>query len=158
MEIHTCELDSLVYNTFVLACNSVSLRFNLGSDLVEVEIFLLLVEFGEYTIRLCSGCFKIDKLRLTTCTILNYKGRRVTTPEPLGRKSRPTMFSSSDDLPDDWVPKFHWIMYLRRQFWAIKYVNGVLHLWSYRLSWWASSGYRRAACRFVLLFTFCAFF
>lgn len=36
----------------------------------------------------------------------NYKGRRVTTPEPLGKKSRPTIFYNSEDLPDDWVPEF----------------------------------------------------
>lgn len=42
---------------------------------------------------------------LLTWTILNSSGLLVTTPEPLGKKSRPTMFSKSDDLPDDWVPK-----------------------------------------------------
>ena len=32
------------------------------------------------------------------------RGRRVTIPLPRGRKSRPTMFSSTDDLPDDCEP------------------------------------------------------
>jgi hypothetical protein len=46
-----------------------------------------------------------QNVRFGTCTILNSSGLLVTTPEPLGKKSRPTMFSKSDDLPDDWVPK-----------------------------------------------------
>ena len=29
----------------------------------------------------------------------------MTTPEPLGKKSRPTMFSRSELLPLDWVPR-----------------------------------------------------
>lgn len=33
------------------------------------------------------------------------RGRRVTTPEPLGRKSSPTMFSRRELFPLDWVPK-----------------------------------------------------
>lgn len=32
------------------------------------------------------------------------RGRRVTMPVPRGRKSRPTMFSSTDDLPLDCEP------------------------------------------------------
>lgn len=32
------------------------------------------------------------------------KGRRVTMPLPRGRKSRPTMFSNTEDLPEDWEP------------------------------------------------------
>ena len=32
------------------------------------------------------------------------KGLRVTTPEPLGRQSIPTICYSKDDLPDDWFP------------------------------------------------------
>lgn len=31
-------------------------------------------------------------------------GRLVTIPLPLGKKSRPTIFSSTDDLPEDWEP------------------------------------------------------
>ena len=29
----------------------------------------------------------------------------MTTPDPLGRKSSPTMFSRSELLPLDWVPR-----------------------------------------------------
>lgn len=32
------------------------------------------------------------------------KGRRVTIPVPLGKKSRPTMFSSTELFPLDWEP------------------------------------------------------
>lgn len=32
------------------------------------------------------------------------RGRRVTTPDPLGRKSMPTIFSNKEDFPLDWVP------------------------------------------------------
>jgi len=42
---------------------------------------------------------------LMSCRI---KGLRVTIPLPLGRKSRPTMFSKTDDLPDDCDPTTTW--------------------------------------------------
>lgn len=32
------------------------------------------------------------------------RGRLVTMPLPRGKKSRPTMFSRTDDLPADWEP------------------------------------------------------
>lgn len=38
-------------------------------------------------------------------TSLSSRGLRVTTPEPLGKKSSPTIFYSSELLPLDWVPK-----------------------------------------------------
>lgn len=44
-------------------------------------------------------------LRGSVWTSLNYKGLRVTTPEPRGKKSKPTIFSKSELLPLDWVPK-----------------------------------------------------
>lgn len=34
----------------------------------------------------------------------NMSGRRVTMPLPRGRKSLPTIFSSTDDFPDDCEP------------------------------------------------------
>ena len=37
-------------------------------------------------------------------------GLRVTMPEPRGRKSRPTMFSRTDDLPEDWEPTTTYVM------------------------------------------------
>lgn len=42
-----------------------------------------------------------EYLRLLTWTILNSRGLLVTTPDPLGKKSRPTMFYKRDDFPDD---------------------------------------------------------
>ena len=35
---------------------------------------------------------------------LSSKGLRVTTPLPLGKKSKPTILSNNELLPDDWVP------------------------------------------------------
>jgi len=35
---------------------------------------------------------------------LSSRGRLVTTPSPLGKKSRPTIDSSTEDLPADWDP------------------------------------------------------
>lgn len=35
----------------------------------------------------------------------NSSGRLVTTPEPRGKKSRPTIDSKTEDLPADWEPK-----------------------------------------------------
>lgn len=32
------------------------------------------------------------------------RGRRVTIPLPRGKKSRPTIFSSTDDFPEDCEP------------------------------------------------------
>ena len=32
------------------------------------------------------------------------RGLRVTMPLPRGRKSRPTIFSSTEDFPEDWEP------------------------------------------------------
>ena len=63
----------------------------------SVNFFLLL----PYMISSNSaqGCFSPWML-----FILNYKGLRVTTPDPLGRKSRPTICSSKELLPDDWFP------------------------------------------------------
>lgn len=37
-------------------------------------------------------------------TSLNSRGLLVTTPEPLGKKSKPTIFYSSELLPEDCVP------------------------------------------------------
>lgn len=39
------------------------------------------------------------------CTKRSSRGRLVTTPEPRGRKSRPTIFSKSELFPLDCVPK-----------------------------------------------------
>ena len=33
------------------------------------------------------------------------RGRLVTTPFPLGKKSKPTIDSKTEDFPEDWVPK-----------------------------------------------------
>ena len=38
-------------------------------------------------------------------TSLNYNGLLVTTPEPRGKKSKPTMFSRRELFPLDCVPK-----------------------------------------------------
>ena len=45
-----------------------------------------------------GGTFPLTWLRRSS------RGRLVTTPSPLGRKSRPTIDSSTDDLPADWDP------------------------------------------------------
>jgi len=39
-------------------------------------------------------------------TLMSWRmsGLRVTIPLPRGRKSRPTMFSRTEDLPEDWEP------------------------------------------------------
>lgn len=42
---------------------------------------------------------------LMSCRI---SGRRVTMPLPRGRKSRPTMFSRTEDFPADWDPTTTW--------------------------------------------------
>mmetsp|Transcript_10194 Transcript_10194/g.25273 ORF Transcript_10194/g.25273 Transcript_10194/m.25273 type:complete len:215 (+) Transcript_10194:1375-2019(+) len=39
-----------------------------------------------------------------TCTSCSSSGRLVTIPEPRGRKSRPTRLSSTEDLPQLWLP------------------------------------------------------
>ena len=38
------------------------------------------------------------------CIRRSSRGLLVTTPEPLGRKSSPTMFSNKEDFPDDYEP------------------------------------------------------
>ena len=58
IKIDTCKFNGLVNDSFVLACNSVGLCLDLSSDFIEVEIFFILVEFLENTIRLCGGYFK----------------------------------------------------------------------------------------------------
>lgn len=45
-----------------------------------------------------------NKLRWSVWTSLNYNGLLVTTPEPRGKKSKPTMFSSKELFPLDCVP------------------------------------------------------
>lgn len=47
----------------------------------------------------------VAEVRGSVWTNLSSSGRLVTTPDPLGRKSRPTMFSRSELLPLDWVPR-----------------------------------------------------
>ena len=59
----------------------------------------------------------------------NSNGLRVTTPSPRGKKSRPTIDSNTDDLPELWVPREH----IRGNFiysftpqsrsWSIKFIN-----------------------------------
>lgn len=43
-------------------------------------------------------------------TLISWRmsGRRVTMPLPRGRKSRPTMFSRTDDFPEDCDPTTTW--------------------------------------------------
>ena len=43
-------------------------------------------------------------IRGSVWTSLSSKGLRVTTPEPRGRKSSPTIFSRRELFPLDWVP------------------------------------------------------
>ena len=53
-----------------------------------------------------SFCWYFVTIGSSSLTLINCKtkGLRVTIPVPLGKKSLPTMFSSTDDLPQDWDP------------------------------------------------------
>lgn len=48
---------------------------------------------------------KKEMLRGSVWTRRSYKGRRVTTPLPRGKKSKPTMFSNNELFPLDCVPR-----------------------------------------------------
>lgn len=49
-------------------------------------------------------------------------------PDPLGKKSRPTIFSNSEDLPLDCVPMLSKSMYPKQQFLEVRYINEDQHL------------------------------
>ena len=147
-----CKFKSLINYSLIATCYFISLWFNSCPNLVEVKVFLLLINIFKDSVRLSGGYIKIH-LRLFKWTIRSSRGLLVTTPDPLGRKSRPTMFSKSEDFPLDWVPASK-KMYLKQRFLVIRCAHEDLHPWSYRWGWWAYADCRREACLFVPLSTF----
>lgn len=51
--LDTCELDRIVYYSFIRACYFIGLTLNRLSDLIEIIVFLLFVDLLEYAIGLC---------------------------------------------------------------------------------------------------------
>lgn len=50
----------------------------------------------------------LSSLSLGTLMSCRIRGRRVTMPLPLGKKSLPTMFSRTEDFPEDCDPTTTW--------------------------------------------------
>ena len=100
------ELDGIVNDISAFACNLVSHLLDNGANVTEVLVHLASGVVLEYTIWLgISFPYLIKGLLLSVWTSLSSRGLLVTTPDPRGRKSRPTMFSKSELFPLDWVPR-----------------------------------------------------
>lgn len=52
-----------------------------------------------------DSCFRFSISVLLICMSCKTRGLRVTMPEPLGRKSRPTRLSNTELLPELWKKK-----------------------------------------------------
>lgn len=99
------EFDGVIHDLSALPRHLVSQLLDIRPHFPEVNVLLprgIVLEDG---VRLAVGfaCME-EEVRGSVCTRRSSKGRRVTTPDPLGRKSRPTIFSRSELFPLDWVP------------------------------------------------------
>lgn len=119
------KFKSFINYSLIATCYFISLWFNSCPNLIEVKVFLLLINIFKDSVRLGGGYIKTH-LRLFKWTIRSSRGLLVTTPDPLGRKSRPTMFSKSEDFPLDWVPASK-KMYLKQRFLVIRCAHEDLH-------------------------------
>jgi len=64
------------------------------------------------------SCCRISLSSLGMLTNCSSRGRRVTIPEPRGRKSRPTRFSRTELLPELWTQtrcNHHFVKWQRRR-------------------------------------------
>jgi len=112
------EADGLVGHALVAAGNLVRVVDNLLAHLAKVEELLAgqVQELGPFVGLLgallvgLGALGLVEELQDLSCAprkqnqhrakqASNTRGRRVTMPEPRGRKSRPTMFSSTELLP-----------------------------------------------------------
>ena len=100
------ELDGIVYDLPAPTGHIVSQLFDVRPHLSEVGVLLprsvVLEDCVGLPVRF--SCMEGAVLG-SVWTRRSSRGRRVTTPDPRGRKSRPTMFSRSELLPLDCVPR-----------------------------------------------------
>ena len=100
------QFDGIIDDLSALSRYFVGYLLYVGPHFSKISIFLSSSVVFEYSIWLSlSFPWIILEVLGSMCTNLSSRGLRVTTPDPLGKKSRPTMFSSSELLPLDWVPK-----------------------------------------------------
>jgi hypothetical protein len=106
------EVDGLSVDALVRACDPVGLVFNLPLDFLEI-----VESTARNVVELSPFILTSDRLggvRDVDCVVFGFvgarggnvdelqtRGRLVTMPLPRGRKSRPTMFSRTEDFPED---------------------------------------------------------
>jgi hypothetical protein len=99
------EFDGVIDDLSALASHFVGQLLDIGAHFCEVGVLLSCGVVLEDGVGLAVGFAWMEGgVRGSVCTRRSSKGRRVTTPDPLGRKSRPTIFSRSELLPLDCVP------------------------------------------------------
>lgn len=99
------EFDGVVDNKSALSCHIVCQLLDIRPHFRKVSVLLsggIILKDG-VGLAIGFACME-EEVRGSVCTRRSSKGRRVTTPDPLGRKSRPTMFSSRELFPLDCVP------------------------------------------------------